>query len=437
MKGMQNKKWLSEEIEKQWHQASKMNLEKSYPGAGSAQKQWADTDKHPVIPLRFWEINDFFKCPVVGMCVTLSEQKQLLKKAGVPIKNIDAFEIHEILVASSGSEGVLSKRMDNLLNRKFGKKAAPLLEMSREAFMTHFKSAFKNGDCTHVLWAAAINPRLTTQLKREIFGDIHMSMHWTGDQSMKLKKELARERETTAELRRQLKETTRFKCTLQKENNRLERHRVDMEKALATLEKEKTVLSEKIADADDRSQIAVIDQENRRLKEQVDALIREAKRNQATMTKYKEKNMWLTTELKRQADANERFRRESRDIVREVTALNSCDAACPAYDLCKKRVLIVGGITRLKTLYRELIEGNGGIFEYHDGYMKKGVKKLESSLRRADVVVCPVNCNSHAACSIVKNLAKKHDKTVHMLPNFSINAVSRVIWGEPTRGTIN
>ena len=33
--------------------------------------------------LRFWEMESFFKCPVVGMGLTLSEQKQALKKAGV------------------------------------------------------------------------------------------------------------------------------------------------------------------------------------------------------------------------------------------------------------------------------------------------------------------------------------------------------------------
>jgi hypothetical protein len=91
----------------------------------------------------------------------------------------------------------------------------------------------------------------------------------------------------------------------------------------------------------------------------------------------------------------------------------------------------------MEALYRALIESSGGIFEYHDGYMKKGFKLLEGRLRRADVVVCPVNCNSHAACSAVKNLAKKHNKTVHMLDNSSLSAVSQAIWNGAVRGTIN
>jgi hypothetical protein len=100
---------------------------------------------------------------------------------------------------------------------------------------------------------------------------------------------------------------------------------------------------------------------------------------------------------------------------------------------------MVGGITRMESLYRELVEGCGGVFEYHDGYVKKGAKCLEGCLKRADMVICPVNCNSHAACSIVKNLGKKHNKPVHMLSNSSLSAVSQVIWGEDERekGSLN
>ena len=72
------------------------------------------------IPLRFWEIDNLFKCPVVGTCLTLSDQKQLLKKSGISSKNKSAFEIHEILVACAETENTLSRRADSMLNRKYG-----------------------------------------------------------------------------------------------------------------------------------------------------------------------------------------------------------------------------------------------------------------------------------------------------------------------------
>jgi hypothetical protein len=71
--------------------------------------------------------------------------------------------------------------------------------------------------------------------------------------------------------------------------------------------------------------------------------------------------------------------------------------------------------------------------------MKKGTRRLESRLRRSDMVLCPVSCNSHTACSVVKNLAKKHNKTVHMLANSSLRTISQAIWGSDNdnRYTVN
>ena len=50
-------------------------------------------------------------------------------------------------------------------------------------------------------------------------------------------------------------------------------------------------------------------------------------------------------------------------------------------------------------------------------------------ITKPEGVLCPVNCNSHAACSIVKNLGKKHNKTVHILANSSLSTISQVIRG--------
>ena len=387
--------------------------------------------------LRFWEIDNHFKCPVVGMCLTFSEQKQILKKAGISVKNKSPFDIHELLVASSEKESRLSRRVDNLLNRKFGKQVTYLLGLGHEEFKEHFKASFRAGNCIPVSWAAAINPELPTRLRKEIFGDIHMAMHWSGEQGIKLKKMLAKQQEELDELRRSIKEATKFRRTVQKENRRLTINQAKLRTSLAAVENDKKKLEEKLSVLDNRYRFAEIEKENRILKGKLDDLLRSTEERERQLVSLKEENLRLSLGFKQQQDSNQRFKREAQDIIRQVVALSSCNAACPSFDLCKKRILIVGGITRMESLYRELIESHGGIFEYHDGYMKKGVKKLEYCLRRADVVVCPVNCNSHAACSTVKNLAKKHNKTVHMLANSSLSAVTQVIWGGNVSSTIN
>jgi hypothetical protein len=49
------------------------------------------------VVLRVWGIAPFFKCLVVGLCLTLAEQKQLLKNAGMPWKDKNPIQIHEHL----------------------------------------------------------------------------------------------------------------------------------------------------------------------------------------------------------------------------------------------------------------------------------------------------------------------------------------------------
>jgi hypothetical protein len=127
----------------------------------------------------------------------------------------------------------------------------------------------------------------------------------------------------------------------------------------------------------------------------------------------------LTTELESWQLEYGLLQQEAQETLRNFLQVSRCDTACPVFDLCRKRVLIVGGIARMEKLYRRLVEDRGGIFEYHDGHLRGGI--------RADVILCPVNCNSHAACSLVKNLGKKHNKPTHMLSNFSLSAVVQVL----------
>ena len=380
-------------------------------------------------PLKFWEIDNLFKCPVTGMCLTLPEQKHLLKKVGVSIKKKSLFEIHETLVASSESENRLSVKVNKLLDRKFGDEAASLLELGQKEFMAYWRAAFETGDCMSLLWASASRPGLPVECRREIFGAVHMSMHYNAQQSEKMKHNLAVQQEELNAARLCIKEAVRARRTLQKENGALTCKQTGLNAKIARVGKEKTKLEEKLSESESRQPTAGFEQENRLLQEELDALYGKFMKKERQAALLKEQTMRLSSELEQQRESNRHFGMESKKIIGEAFELNRCDANCPSFDLCQKRILLVGGITRIKSLYRKLIEDSGGIFEYHDGYMQKGVKRLESSLRRADMVLCPVNCNSHAACSIVKNLGKKYDKPVHMLANSSLNVISQTIQG--------
>ncbi len=104
-----------------------------------------------------------------------------------------------------------------------------------------------------------------------------------------------------------------------------------------------------------------------------------------------------------------------------------CDFDCENCNLSKKNICIVGGVERMEALYRSYIEKNGGSLDYHSGSMQSGIGKLEKFLQRADMIICPINCNSHTACLKVKDIARKFGKEFHMLPTGSLSAVKRLL----------
>ena len=100
---------------------------------------------------------------------------------------------------------------------------------------------------------------------------------------------------------------------------------------------------------------------------------------------------------------------------------------CEQHDLCDRKVLIVGGISKLRTFYQQLVIKMGGLFEYHDGYLDNGDKALTNQIGRSDIVICPVDVNSHAACLQVKKHCKKLSKPYFMLHNSSVTTVYKAL----------
>ncbi len=127
-----------------------------------------------------------------------------------------------MLVASAECENRLSKRIDNLLHRKFGKETAFLHGLDQEEFIVKCRAAFKTGNYMGVLWAAATRAGLSVECGREVFGTIHMMMHWGAKKSIRLKQKMTGLQEELNDMRQAVKESIRATRTLQKENERPE-----------------------------------------------------------------------------------------------------------------------------------------------------------------------------------------------------------------------
>ncbi|MCD4706318.1 MAG: DUF2325 domain-containing protein [Candidatus Sabulitectum sp.] len=68
-----------------------------------------------------------------------------------------------------------------------------------------------------------------------------------------------------------------------------------------------------------------------------------------------------------------------------------------------------------------------GDFKYYDGRQNSGEKKWREGISWADVVLCPVDMNSHRAALGVKKICKKMQKPFMMLRRSSVSSISRAL----------
>lgn len=369
---------------------------------------------------KIWEIDQAFRCPVVGMCLSINEQRQLCRKVGAAEHSKTDFAVHEMLVATMNAENPLSRKLEALLARKYEKKYDAYLDMAEPEFLQAWNTGIQEADYAGLLWAAAVRS-LSYSAMCEIFGTLHMAMHEHAKAYAAARKDQRALRARNVQLGDTVRDLETANKKLRAENEKLSR-------SLAA-DKNHAHPGQQLRLVVNTGQTSLENPQNpERSESELYAQLRARDQEIAAL------NQALKEAHKKLAQVEEDFAAHLAldATMRKAYAGDSCKGSecgpqCPSYDLCEKRVLIVGGIERMEKAYRNLVEKRGGILEYHSGNMKSGRKALENSVQRADVVLCPVNCNSHGACLMVKNLGKKHKKPVHMLCNFSLSSLARTM----------
>lgn len=389
--------------------------------------------------LQFYQISSLLKCPVIGVCLTLGEQRKLVRKGGkTNVASSQPFDVHEILVNLTSDSSYLSRQTNALLRKKYELQAAPLRRLDLVSFMKHWDAVFTTGNYAVALWAAATRPDLPLTLHRHIFGCVHMDMHEAlgnkrqHDEQVRL---LRQERIFTAEKMKHAKVGLAQVC---KELRVLTREHACLLRQKELLQAENQHLKARLTAEKTRPESAS-HTINAALLLHVEALERSRKEAEQQAEEWAAKYSLAVEE-------GEIHRSLAMELQQQVLVLmgvsetcaacqDSCSAPCVTCsepcnecELCPRRILMVGGKSNMEALYRQVVEAKGDAFEYHDGYLG-GVNTLKTSLQKADIVLCPVTCNSHRACLLVKNLCKKYKKPVHMMSSFSLSAVSRVLGG--------
>lgn len=372
-----------------------------------------------------WEVMPNFRCPIVGTCLSVPEQKKIIKKTAGQTKRMSAFDIHHLLMEYMNTENPVSLKTERYIRSKYKTAIERYGALSESELAGLWGDAGETGEMAGLFYIIATRSDISTGLRMTAFGEIHMIGHSNLHDIIKARKELTQQQEVNERLTGRLAEEKEKTVQLNRINkdNRKEIRALNVQistltkprKNPAGLTEDTAPLKERVAELE--AQLAETRHENNRL-------LRE---------KRKLEIRYFETE-----STAELLKGELLELTRAVSVENesSCcpDNCCHACIKCPKRVLMIGGMTKMKPFYKNIVESGGNEFIYHDGYMKNKTRQLNDLVSRSDLILCPTNCNSHNACLRIKRLCKKYNKPFRMMPCSSLNAVSKAMTPDTNQG---
>ncbi|MFP4417644.1 MAG: DUF2325 domain-containing protein [Chitinispirillaceae bacterium] len=365
-------------------------------------------------PRNIWEIDEHYLCPVIGFCLTLAELEVLLRKCtkgtDAASKKLTGINLHEFFVMGISKDTPIARKVQRFLEVKYAKEMLQYKNIPYREWLVLADSLCNPDYYGAYIWISATCFAGSKEEQAQVYGKIHLYSHKMLVHLHKNKMCLTELRQQNtvlldvhSDLKQQLKWAQKEIVRLNGECARLktEASRYLDDKAyvhtyaveLNLLRKSKASLEQLITEQVD---------ENRALRKENDSLRRQLGRAEESILPLKE---------------------DIAELIRSLQLQQACCEDCERVSLCSKRVLIVGGFSRMVSFYREIVEKLEGRFDFHDGRCHNGNDHLRRQILQSDLVICPVDINSHAACLEVKRVCKRSNKVFYMLRKSSVSTV--------------
>jgi hypothetical protein len=353
---------------------------------------------------KIWEFDVTLHCSIIGTCLTTSELRQvMLKLAHTEAAGASDHDLHASGVRVAGRPHNGARLLHKALDRRH-RLAIHQFERAKTAGEVRalWQEAMQRGDIPGAYWAALTHPATGEALLREIFADVHMLSHLMGAANR-------------ADIRR-LRQLESENAALQDKVERQQRQLRDAIVARdATIRDLTRTLETRIDAGQDRFAAPEAASDNVAWT----ALAADLKlrlerfqgRSERLARQLEDKNAALRAAQDARAAAKQQesvLRHELETIETSLAALAS-DA--PEPERCLDLVLLyVGGRPAQIGHLRAVAERHGAVFLHHDGGIEERGGLLPGLVSRADAVLFPVNCVSHAAMLAVKRLCQQAEK---------------------------
>ncbi len=382
--------------------------------------------------MNIWEIESHFKCPVVGSMLMVEKHKSILKKCGYDVSRLKPYEYHQNLMAKLHEENNVSVKVNNFIRSKSRKWMLQVRQMSEQEIRDLWETHLDSGSAAPLLYAIVAFLDTDVELLHDVYGQIHMQSHANMMGIFEVRQELSKAQAGIMREKKKLAQKV-------EENKKLVQLRKSDAERIARLEAENSGFRKQALASSELSQGSQRAEDVDKLRTRILDLQARLKEQENLLRLKERENRSLQIDLFSARSENDIIQQEVQSMLNGIQAgavpppcqqQDGCcsQETCQQYQLCAKRIFMIGGITKMKSYYKDIVEKAGGEFDYHDGYLKNANADLEAKVKKSDLVLCPVNCNSHNACLRVKKLCSRHNKQLKILSNSSLSAVTQAVF---------
>lgn len=354
---------------------------------------------------KIWEFDTNLHCSIIGTCLTNAKLRQVLSKLG--LKEAAAATEHDlhasgVMLAGKHHEGA------KLLHKAFDRRHRVAVNQFARAKSPNevrelWQQAVQRGEIPGAYWAALTHPATNDALVREIFSEVHMLSHLVG----------AANRADIRRLRQLEAENADLQAKVQRQQQQLRDAIVARDQTIRRLSVE---LENGIGQSRDSagSDPSV---GNDAMWHAVAADLKcRLTRFESRCERVERQLAGARSALSDERDARVAAERCEAELRREVEAIEASlttgapDEFSDTGRLLNLTLLYVGGRPAQIGHLRALAERFDATFLHHDGGIEDRGGLLPGLVSRADAVLFPVDCVSHAAMSLVKRLCHQAGK---------------------------
>jgi Uncharacterized protein conserved in bacteria (DUF2325) len=355
---------------------------------------------------KLWEFDSNLHCSIIGTCLTNAELRHDLAKLGLKeAETATEHDLHKSGVVLAGKRHDGAKVLQKALDRRH-RVAINQLARAKTSIevRTLWQEAVQRGEIPGAYWAALTHPATNEALVREIFSEVHMLSHLVGAANRadirRLRQLEAENAELQAKVQRQqlqLRNAIVARDATIRELTRALEESLGQTRRVESAETAQNAAWGALA-ADLKSRLWRSESRRDRIEQELAAARSELSIERDTRTAAEQREV----ALRREVDAIETTLATAGEI--------DSDADLKTVGVLNATLLYVGGRPAQIAHLRALAERRGAIFLHHDGGIEERGSLLPGLVGRADAVLFPVDCVSHAAVLLVKRLCQQGGK---------------------------